>query len=229
VKTYPIPSPSKIVSDILCSKFIEKMIENAQKDNSIISSLEVANTEIKMWNKKNIKNINYLDKDFGGTIAAAFKYYNGNLDFVYNADCGIAIFDKLGKRKFISEDLMLTADKNRIDAKIDIEDWNDNIQRANFRKEFRNKVKLDKNGKCLSFGAFTGEKRVFLPELIKKGSLKISTGDFIIAFTDGARDYIENTNKIATCLSTDIASLKTYLSSNDYTKKERSIIAIQIT
>jgi serine/threonine protein phosphatase PrpC len=229
VKKYPRPSPAKIVSDILCKNFVSEIINAKKKSSSaIIQSLKKANNEVFLWNKKNIGKPNYLDKDIGGTVAAAFSCENKILTYSYNSDCGVAVFDKNGENKFISKDLMVMCEDVRRRMGVEMGNWNEPDARKEIRSLYRNTLKKSKSGECAAHGAFTGEKIAFSPELLSSGKISVSSGDCVIVFSDGARDYVENKKKCGQMIKKGLSYLKKYLQSGRYTKKERTIVAFFI-
>jgi len=228
LEQYPKPSPAAIASKIFVKSSLKFLKNKKPTIKNLLQASKIANDKIGKWNKEHMKNPNYLDRDLAGCVGIiAGMSEDMKIKFLYNSDCGLAIFDKDGSLKFITEDLVKTKEKFiKIRGKID---WSNPQIRVRARKEFRNNLKF-RNGECISYGAFTGEKQALSKHLAKTGSLKVNLGDIIILFSDGAREYFDRGRKEASCISArrGIEGLKKYLSSGKYDKRERTIIAIQI-
>ena len=67
------------------------------------------------------------------------------------------------------------------------------------RKQFRNNPNNIVDGKCVSYGALTGEEEAI--GFIKTGAVKIADGDTIIVYSDGMSNYLTDKEFIDNILS----------------------------
>ncbi len=97
----------------------------------------------------------YLENDYYGAVASCMHIENNILDYAYICDCGLIIYDKEGNVKFQTEDEKeLYSDPyiNQIGIP-----WNLPEARVIVRRDYRNNLSNIKDGKCVSYGALTGE------------------------------------------------------------------------
>jgi len=179
---YPRPSPAKLAADIFTRNFIK--LANASEQN-IKNAFVRVNQRIKTWNNSNMKNPDYLTRDFAGCVASGAIVSGDNYFYGFICDCGVVVFNKDGKIKFITE----SEDPHRLDKyiwqdpQVKGKTWSDPDVRARIRSHFRNNPNNPH-----SFGVLTGEEVAM--NYVRTGSGKLSSGDIIMVYTDDARPIL---------------------------------------
>ena len=100
-------------------------------------------------------------------------------------------------------------------------------QEKKVRSEYRNNLNNIVDGKCVSYGALTGEEDAI--NFIRSGKLKLEDGDTIIVYSDGFSYYLNEFEFINNIINFDNAVFETYIeekSKEDYEKygKEKTLV-----
>lgn len=226
LKNYPKPSPAKAAADLCCRSFIKFSRKNPNPKLALI----FANNQIRKMNKQRNPHPNYLVNDFWACVAAGAVINQNKLHWATIGDCQVAIFHNGGKLKFLSpdgvEDFRDYISKNS-------GHWRNPDRRRYIRSQFRNNPKNIVAGKCVGYGALTGEKNA--EKFIISGSREIKKGDLAVLFTDGFAG-VTGQKEAPRWLSKsfeDQSSFINYdqvLARKDYQKfgRERTLIAVQI-
>ncbi|MEK6825717.1 MAG: hypothetical protein AABY00_02940 [Nanoarchaeota archaeon] len=186
VKNYPHPSPARLAAEMFCKVFV-KEAKNFNKLQSLSTLFEKANSEIAKLNKE--LRVDYLENDFGACVGAGAIIENNTLYWGFLTDCGIAIFDSEGNKKFqtLDEGPSKLIDREAEERKTS---WRDPTWRAYARKQYRNNP-LEKN----AYGAFTGESNAL--HYLRTGTLKLEKGDFVVVYSDGMLPLLTGSTLIA--------------------------------
>lgn len=200
IDKYPRPSGSEKAAKLICNTF-------SKVSGTLIEKLIKCNEKVKELNDKEIINCDYLENDYYAAVASCFKIENNILDYAYIGDCGIVIYDKSGNIKFQTED-----DKEKYSdpyiRKLGL-DWKLPETRAIVRREYRNNLENIQDGKCVSFGALTGEESAI--KFIKSGSLEIVQGDIVIVYSDGFVNFLHNQEFIKHILDFNKSEFESYI------------------
>lgn len=231
---YPNPSGARLVSDIFCESFINYLDNKTPSVKNIKDAFIYGNKAVGKFNKKHVKKIDYLTNDLfacvaSGGIIIRNKLYWGNI-----CDCGIIVFDKSGKIKFQTPNLMNSFIKyeKKYLHKSNFNSFNPRY-RIMIRSEHRNKKAEIINGMYSSYGALTGEKEA--EEFMNFGKIKLNKGDLIIFYTDGFEDTVQHKKFFKTIYQKDknladqhFIPYTLTLTKHDYHKfgRERTLIAI---
>ncbi len=208
LKRYPRPSGAELAAREICEIF-------PKINGTLKSKLEEINKKIKILNEKNIIKCDYLQNDYYGAVVACIHFYNDYLEYAYISDCGIIIYDANGDIKFQTEDDKLIYSDPYIN-KIGIP-WHLPESRVIVRRDFRNNPNNIKDGKCVSYGAITGEDEAL--KFIRSGNKKVEKGDFIIVYSDGFSNFLHEKDFIDEIKNFDKTSFEKYVnnkSTSDY-------------
>lgn len=178
---YPRPSGATLAAKVCCDEF--KKATGTLKDKLIKS-----NKQIKKINDKYIKKCDYLENDYYGTVASCIRIDNYKLDYAYISDCGVIIYDKNGNIKFQTEDdheLYSTPYTRKLGMP-----WNLPETRVIVRRDYRNNLNNIKDGRCISYGALTGEESAV--EFIREGQVDLEKNDTVILYSDGFKNYLHD-------------------------------------
>ena len=119
-------------------------------------------------NKKYIKECDYLENDYYGAVASCIEIKESTLKFAYICDSGVIVYDKLGNIKFQTEDdKKIYSDPYKREA--GLPPWYLSECGKIVRSKWRNNPDNIIDGKCVSFGAITGEKEAI--SFIKSGEI----------------------------------------------------------
>lgn len=200
IERYPKPSGAELVAKAICASF-------PKTKGSLKERLVECNKEVKRINDKYIKSCDYLTNDYYGAVASCVHIQNNVLDYAYVCDCGVIVYDKNGNVKFQTID-----DKEAISdpyiSKNGFE-WSIPKDRATVRKTYRNNINNIQDGKCVSFGALTGEDS--FKYFIKTGQIKLEEGDRIVVHSDGFIDYLNEKDFIDIILDFDKEKFENYI------------------
>ena len=215
---YPRPSGAELAAKEACDSF-------SKTTGTLYDRLVLANDAIKSLNDKYIKECNYLDNDYYGTVAACIRIDGNNLEYAYICDCGVIIYDSEGNIKFKTEDDKEICSDPYINM-IGIP-WHLSEARVKVRSEYRNNPNNIVDGKCVSYGALTGEETAV--NFIKAGSVELQDGDTVILYTDGFSYYLTDKEFINSIINFDKDSFENYVnnkSREDYEKygKEKTLV-----
>lgn len=181
VEKYPRPSGGALAAKTITDTFCDK-----KEETSLKKLLIQANKNVKKLNGKYIKECDYLENDYYGAVASCAKITGNKLEYAYICDCGVLVYDEYGNIKFQTED-----DKALVDPYINNIGipWYLPDARKIVRKDYRNQPDKVENGRCVSYGALTGEEEAEI--FIKEGSLKIKDTDLVVVYSDGFTEYFK--------------------------------------
>ncbi len=218
IEKYPRPSGGELAAKEVCDSF-------SSFAGSLLDRLITANESVKRLNEKHILECDYLENDYYGTVASCISIDNDILNYAYICDCGVIVYDKNGNVKFkTDDDKELYSDPyiNMIGIP-----WYLPEARVKVRSEFRNNINNIVDGKCVSYGALTGEESAV--NFIKYGQVKLDDGDIIIVYSDGFSYYLFDKEFISHIINFSRDEFKKYVeakSREDYEKygKEKTLV-----
>ena len=218
LEKYPRPSGAELASKEVCSTFSNTI-------GSLVDRLIEANRSVKRLNEKCINKCDYLENDYYGTAASCVSIEDNILNYAYICDCGVIVYDKNGNVKFKTEDDKELYSDPYIN-KIGIP-WNLPEARKIVRNEYRNNLNNIIDGKCVSYGALTGEESAV--SFIRSGQLKLEDGDIIIVYSDGFSYYLAEDELINNIINFNKDNFENYVeekSKEDYEKfgKEKTLV-----
>lgn len=221
LEKYPRPSGGELAAQAITTTFPK--IEGTLKER-----LVKCNEAVKRLNDKYIKERDYLENDYYGAVASCIKIENNILNYAYICDCGIIVYDNKGNIKFQTTD-----DKKEYSdpyiCQINIP-WNLPTARVIVRKDYRNNLNNIQDGKCVSYGALTGEESAI--NFIKYGQLEILYSDLIVVYSDGFTNMLHDREFINHIINFDKEQFEKYVdlkSSEDYNKygKEKTLVLMK--
>ncbi len=181
LEKYPRPSGGELAARTVTQTF-------ANTVGDLKERLIKCNQAVKELNRIYIQKCDYLQNDYYGAVAACVQIDGNTLHYAYICDCGIIVYNKSGDIKFQTED-----DKERYSDpyinQIGIP-WNLPEARVIVRRDYRNNLDNIKNGKCVSYGALTGEETAI--SFIKSGQLELSVGDIVAVYSDGFTPFLKD-------------------------------------
>lgn len=218
LEKYPRPSGAELAAKEVCSTF-------SNATGSLVNRLIEANRSVKRLNEKSINECDYLENDYYGTVASCISIDDNILKYAYICDCGVIVYDKNGNVKFKTEDDKELYSDPYIN-KIGIP-WNLPAARKIVRSEYRNNLNNIVDGKCVSYGALTGEETAI--SFIRSGQLKLEDEDIIIVYSDGFSYYLTDKDFINNLINFNKDSFEKYIeekSKEDYEKygKEKTLV-----
>ncbi len=168
-------------------------------------SLEDANKQIGVYNQEQgLIPTDYLARDLAGCTAAGFWDEKGFLHWQFICDSGIAVVNSLGDLRFRTPDEgPHSKEKNPHLEEILSQQggFNNTKGRRMIRSQYRNNPQEE-----FAYGVLTGEETAipyikqgisFYPKVTystDRRKVKLETGDYVLAFTDGMADIIFNKN-----------------------------------
>lgn len=221
IEKYPRPSGAELAAREIVKSF-------STAEGSLKEKLIECNKSVKKLNNKHIKECDYLQNDYYGAVASCVKVMDDTLHYAYICDCGVIVYDKLGNIKFQTED-----DKkkycNSHMYKIGIP-WHLPESRVIVRRDYRNNLNNIEDGKCVSYGALTGEEAAVY--FIRKGKVELSQGDIVVVYSDGFDNFLHEKEFIRHMLNFNKKSFEEYvenMSNSDYNKfgKEKTLVIIK--
>jgi len=210
IKRYPRPSGAE-----MAAKTIVETFENPLE--SLKETLIMANAKVKELNDRYIKKCDYLENDYYGAVASCAWIKGRLLEYAYICDSGIIIYDRNGTVKFQTDDDKILNSDPYI-AKIGVP-WHMPEARVIIRRDFRNNPNNIKDGKCISYGAITGEETAI--PFIKNGGIVISDTDIIVLYTDGFSNYLRLEEFIKLILNFNEKEFEKYIEEKSQTDYER--------
>ena len=218
IKQYPRPSGAELAARKVCDSF-------SNSSGTLKERLVIANKEVKVLNQKYIKNCDYLENDYYGTVASCINIQNNVLNYAYICDCGIIVYDSNGNIKFKTEDDKELYSDPYID-KIGIP-WYLPEAREIVRSKYRNNLNNIIDGKCVSYGALTGEEDAI--HFIREGSVHLDNEDIIVVYSDGFTNYLNDNEFINQLLNFNKEKFEEFIenkSKEDYEKygKEKTLV-----
>lgn len=223
LEKYPRPSGAFLAAKEICDTF------SKVPTGSLMNKLVKCNESVKRLNDKYISKCDYLENDYYGAVLSCIKIENNTLSYAYICDCGIIVYDKLGNIKFQTEDDKELYSDPYIN-KIGIP-WNLPEARVIVRRDYRNNLKNIIDGKCVSYGAITGEESAI--NFIKSGQFKLSIGDRVIVYSDGLTNFLHDNDFISEILHFEKDKFEKYIedkSKTDSSKygKEKTLVLYKI-
>ena len=200
LEKYPRPSGAELAAKEVCSTF-------SNANGLLVDRLIEANKSVKRLNEKNIPECDYLENDYYGAVASCVCIEGNILKYAYICDCGVIVYDKNGNVKFKTEDDKELYSDPYIN-KIGIS-WNLPEARKIVRSEYRNNSNNIIDGKCVSYGALTGEENAV--SFIKSGQLELEDGDIIIVYSDGFSYYLTENGFINNIISFNKDNFEKYV------------------
>lgn len=222
IDKYPKPSGSEMAAKEMCETF-------SKANGTLIEKLIKCNEIVKKLNDKYIKKCDYLENDYYAAVASCISIENNILNYAYIGDCGLIVYDKLGDVKFHTEDDK-EVDSDPYIKKLGLK-WNLPEARARIRREYRNNLDNIQDGKCVSYGAITGEDAAI--KFIKQGKLELVQGDMIVLYSDGFVNFLREQEFISKLLNFDNDEFENYVnvhSLSDYKKygQEKTILVYKV-
>lgn len=218
LEKYPRPSGAELAAKEVCKTF-------SITSGSLVERLIESNKKVKELNDEHIPKCDYLENDYYGTAASCISIDGEVLSYAYICDCGIIVYDKNGNIKFQTEDdKELYSDPyiNQIGIP-----WHLKEARVIVRSKYRNNLENIVDGKCVSYGALTGEESAI--NFIKNGTLKLEEGDIIIVYTDGFICYLNDREFINYIINFDKDTFEKYIDEkskedNEKYGKEKTLV-----
>ena len=214
VEKYPRPSGAELASREICDTF-------SRMQGTLKEKLIEANKSVKRLNDKYIKECDYLQNDYYGAVASCIHLENNILDYAYICECGVIVYDNLGNIKFQTVDDKEVFSDQYIDknmSEIGIP-WNLPEARVIVRRDYRNNLDNIQDGKCVSYGAITGEESAI--EFIRYGQLELSNGDIILVYSDGFSNLLHDKEFISQLIDFNKEKFEEYInmkSLSDFSK-----------
>lgn len=230
LKNYPDPSPARMAADLFCQSFTEFLAGKKKSQASLKDGFIFANQRIRELNDRMNPSPDYLVNDYYACVASVCVINDEKLHWGYVGDCGLIVFDEKRNAKFQTPDglenfLAYMANHSGY--------WHDSERRKLIRSQFRNNPEQIIGGKCVSYGALTGEKRA--ESFFQFGTYKLSSGDLVVVYSDGFAKTIDAPGFYEKIISSLIdhsvfLSFDKSLAQQDYEKfgKERTLVAIKL-
>ena len=198
---YPRPSGAMLAAKEVTNTF-QKNFKGNLKETMIL-----ANENIQKLNEKYILKCDYLQNDYYGTVASAAFIKDHILYYSYICDCGIIVYDKNGKKIFQTEDELEKITRpflNTIPYP-----WTDDRSRIITRRDYRNNLMMVHDGKCVSYGALTGEKSA--ESFIREGTFPLHDDDTVIVYSDGFFNFLDIPEFISLILHFDSLTFEKFV------------------
>ena len=223
---YPRPSGGELAA----RKIVESFINSK---GTVSERLIECNRKVKELNDYYIKNIDYLENDYYGAVAACISIDDFVMNYSYICDCGVIVYDKLGNIKFKTDDDKELYSDPYIDRIINNNGipWNLPNARVIVRKEYRNNINNIQDKKCVSYGAITGEKAAV--KFIKSGKIDLNPGDRIIVYSDGFSKFLNDKEFIRNILDFNKENFEKYVEEKSITNyqnlgKEKTLVLFMV-
>ena len=200
VKLYPRPSGAELAAKAICDSF-------SKTSGTLKDRLILCNKSVKTLNDKYIKECDYLQNDYYAAVAACVRINENILEYAYICDSGVIVYDKLGNIKFQTQDDKAAISQPYINS-IGIS-WYLPEARVKVRRDFRNNLNNIQDGKCVSFGALTGEEAA--SEFIKSGQLAIESDDLVLVYSDGFANFLHEEDFIEQILNFNEEDFEKYV------------------
>ncbi len=218
LEKYPRPSGAELAARVICDTF-------SKTQGTLMEKLIECNKNVHILNEKYINKCDYLQNDYYGAVASCINIENNILNYAYICDCGVIVYDNLGNIKFQTDnDKEIYSDPfiNNIGIS-----WNLPEARVIVRRDYRNNLNNIQNGKCVSYGAITGEEEAI--QFIQHGQLFLEKNDLILLYSDGFINFLHDKEFIKLLLNFKQEMIENYIetkSQEDYEKygKEKTIV-----
>ena len=160
-------------------------------------------------------------------MAACVSICETVLNYAYICDCGIIVYDRDGNIKFKSDDDKEIYSDKYIGMGIP---WQLPETRKIVRRDFRNNLSNIVDGKCVSYGALTGEEEAI--SFIREGSVALDNNDIVIVYSDGLSNYLKEASFINQVLNFEKESFEEYINQKareDYDKygREKTLVILK--
>jgi len=195
---YPDPSPAAIAAKRFCEEsvlFVKSQLDQEEVGERIIQrALDKANSAIKQCNEElgiTEETVDFLQKDYAGTVGALGFIKDGYLYFGQVTDCGVLVLNHAGQRVVDLVDKMpgLVAYTAYLREKGEYE-WDDK-GKVLVRGKVRNHPSFPRfRGLRVDYGAFTGEDVV--SEYYNIGSVRLREDFMAVFYSDGFEHYVED-------------------------------------
>lgn len=218
---YPRPSGAELAAKKICDTF-------SKTCGTLKEKLILCNEEVRKLNDVCIGVCDYLQNDYYGAVAACIHIESSLLNYAYICDCGVIVYDRLGNIKLqTDDDKELYSDPfiNQIGIP-----WNLPEARVIVRRDYRNNLNNIRDGKCVSYGAITGE--VSAVEFIRCGQLCLESGDIVLVYSDGFTSFLHDKEFISCLVNFKREDFENFVVSKaliDYEKygKEKTLIVFK--
>lgn len=220
LKKYPRPSGAELAA--------KEIVESFQKSTGTLKErLIECNKMVKKLNDHFITKCDYLQNDYYGAVASCADIKDNTLYYAYICDCGVVVLDKDENIKFQTKDDKLVYSDPYIN-KIGIP-WNLPESRVIVRRDYRNNLENIQDGKCVSYGALTGEESAI--SFIKTGTVNLEKDDIVAVYSDGFSHFFQEKDFIDQLLNFQKRQFESYIdskSNENYSKfgKEKTIVLI---
>lgn len=225
LKFYPRPSGAE-----LAAKEITKVFENSF--GCLQERLIKCNQAVRLLNEKNIIQCDFLQNDYFGAVAACVQIQNNILNYSFICDCGVIVYDYIGRIKFQTEDEKELYSDYYINKAMKEHgiSWDLPEARVMVRRDFRNNIANIQDGRCVSYGALTGEENA--NKFIRTGSIKLDESDIVIVYSDGFSNFLHESSFIEQILNFEKDKFEQYVNANsisDYDKygKEKTLVILK--
>jgi len=185
LKKYPNPSGARWAADLFCQTILR---EHPQTLSALKQTFVLANRAIARLNHRHIEQVDYLINDFFACTAAAVIKRGATLHWGVIGDCGVTVFDRHGKQKFITPDSVATFRKFINRSPQGDNRWAMPERRVLIRQQFRNNPQQIRNDHLVAYGALTGEPNA--EPFMYFGSHKVAKGDLVVVYSDGFFDLL---------------------------------------
>lgn len=186
LRCYPNPSGARIAAETFCEAFTRGRIRGV---DDIQTRFTIANRRIAALNRINVPSVDYLAYDLWGCVASGGCIRENVLYWGAVGDCEIVVVNARGRLRFRSGDGMWAFTRfERNQLQRPNYDWSLPEYRARIRRDFRNNPNARWYGRCVGYGALTGGRTA--EAFLRLGSLRLTRGDTVAAFTDGFTPFI---------------------------------------
>ncbi len=221
LEKYPRPSGGELAARVVVETFMNTT-------GNVKEKLIICNQAVKKLNDIYIKKCDYLQNDYYGAVASCIQINGNTLDYAYICDCGVIIYNQSGEVKFQTIDEKETYSDPYINQ-IGIP-WNLPEARVIVRRDYRNNLNQIKDGKCISYGALTGEESAI--SFIKYGQIELSKGDIVAVYSDGFTPFLKEKQFIELLCNFDSTKFEEFIHSksleNDKYGKEKTLVLMKI-
>ncbi len=210
LEKYPRPSGAEMAASAITEMF-------AKSKGTLSERLIKCNQAVQLLNDKYIPICDYLENDYYAAVASCAKIENSFLYYSFICDCGVIVYDKEGNIKFQTEDEKELYCDPYLD-KIGIQ-WNLPKDRVRVRRDYRNNLDNIQDGKCVSYGALTGEKEAI--SFIRSGKIDLEDTDIVIVYSDGFTNFLHLEEFINLVLHFNAQQFEQYIKEKSFSDSEK--------
>lgn len=197
-KNYPNPSGAYEASKIISNNFVKYVSEKAPTKQNVFKSIKKANKDV--WKINENRNIDYVGEDLYCCEAVGGVIDNNYLYCFSIGDCYIKIYDKNINEIFSTENDHLYMEMFEEEYLKEGEyNWLNPRYRLLIRGALRNNSIVTHNGKCVGYGALTGEDSAM--KFVKIYKVNLKNAKYICAYSDGCMEYFETKEKVTTTIN----------------------------